>query len=121
MVRGIIGFVSVAMLVTVNPVSGQRPKRTERPADTQSQSVPLGMCRVWLDGVRPDRQPAATDCASALRNRPQNARVIFGQRDDRRSQPRRPARDSARPDNRDNRRGERPERKSPDKPAHPGS
>jgi hypothetical protein len=36
------------------------------------------MCRIWLDGVPAGRQPAPTDCASALRNRPANGQVIFG-------------------------------------------
>jgi hypothetical protein len=35
------------------------------------------MCRIWLDSVPPNRQPAPTDCASAIRNLPPNARVIF--------------------------------------------
>ena len=39
---------------------------------------PAGMCRIWLDGVPPGRQPAPTDCASALRNRPAKGQVIFG-------------------------------------------
>ncbi|MGH7668332.1 MAG: hypothetical protein ACRENQ_02470, partial [Gemmatimonadaceae bacterium] len=39
---------------------------------------PAGMCRIWLDGVPASRQPAPTDCASALRNRPATGRVIFG-------------------------------------------
>lgn len=39
---------------------------------------PAGMCRVWVDGVPADRQPAPTDCATAVRSRPNNARVIFG-------------------------------------------
>lgn len=39
---------------------------------------PPGMCRIWLDNVPPAQQPAPTDCASAVRNRPANARVIFG-------------------------------------------
>lgn len=39
---------------------------------------PAGMCRIWLDGVPPTRQPAPTDCVSAVRNRPTNARVLFG-------------------------------------------
>lgn len=39
---------------------------------------PAGMCRIWLDNVPPAQQPAPTDCASAVRNRPANARVIFG-------------------------------------------
>lgn len=38
---------------------------------------PAGMCRVWVDNVPAGRQPAPTDCATAIRNRPPNARVIF--------------------------------------------
>lgn len=36
------------------------------------------MCRIWLDDVPASRQPAPTDCASAVRNRPAKGRVIFG-------------------------------------------
>lgn len=39
---------------------------------------PPGMCRIWIDGVPPGRQPAPTSCREALRNRPSNARVIYG-------------------------------------------
>ena len=50
----------------------------------QGQPVPLayrppqGMCRVWIGGVPPNQQPAPTDCTTAVRNRPANGRVIFG-------------------------------------------
>jgi hypothetical protein len=40
---------------------------------------PRGMCRVWLAGVPAAQQPAPTDCATAIRRRPENARVIFGE------------------------------------------
>jgi hypothetical protein len=40
---------------------------------------PAGMCRVWVDGVPAEKQPAPTDCASAVRNRPSNGRVIYGE------------------------------------------
>ena len=40
---------------------------------------PAGMCRVWVDGVPPQQQPAPTDCASAVRNKPANGRVIYGE------------------------------------------
>jgi hypothetical protein len=39
---------------------------------------PPGMCRIWLDNVAPAQQPAPTDCNSAVRNRPANARILFG-------------------------------------------
>jgi len=36
------------------------------------------MCRIWIDGVPPGQQPAPTDCVTAVRNRPVNGYVIFG-------------------------------------------
>jgi creatinine amidohydrolase/Fe(II)-dependent formamide hydrolase-like protein len=36
------------------------------------------MCRIWISGVPPGNQPAPTDCASAVRNRPANGKVLFG-------------------------------------------
>jgi hypothetical protein len=57
----------------------QQPKDTSRhaaiPADARP---PKGMCRIWIDGVPAAQQPAATDCSTAVRNRPSNGRVIFG-------------------------------------------
>ena len=38
---------------------------------------PAGMCRIWVDNVPANRQPAPTDCATAIRNKPPNARVVF--------------------------------------------
>jgi len=43
-----------------------------------SARPPAGMCRVWLDDVPAAQQPAPTDCATAVRNRPAKGRVIFG-------------------------------------------
>ena len=42
------------------------------------QRPPAGMCRIWIEGVPPGRQPAPTDCRTAIRNRPANGRVIYG-------------------------------------------
>lgn len=42
------------------------------------QRPPDGMCRVWIDGVSPGRQPRATDCATARANAPANSRIIYG-------------------------------------------
>jgi hypothetical protein len=56
----------------------------ERPSSEKGQSIPrsamppAGMCRIWLKDVAPSQQPAPTDCAAAIRARPQGASVIFG-------------------------------------------
>lgn len=39
---------------------------------------PPGMCRIWIEAVPPAQQPAPTDCATAVKNRPAHARVLFG-------------------------------------------
>ena len=44
----------------------------------ESFTPPSGLCRLWISGVPASQQPAPTDCASAIRNRPSNASVIFG-------------------------------------------
>ncbi len=43
-----------------------------------SFTPPSGLCRLWISGVPASQQPAPTDCASAIRNRPSNASVVFG-------------------------------------------
>jgi hypothetical protein len=53
----------------------QRPAEADVPP---AHRPPPGMCRVWLNGVPAAQQPAATDCATAIRNRPENGRVLFG-------------------------------------------
>jgi hypothetical protein len=39
---------------------------------------PAGMCRVWVGGVPPERQPAPTECAKAVRVRSPNSHIVFG-------------------------------------------
>jgi len=59
-----------------------RTEQTEQsrrdPIVPPGYSPPAGMCRIWITGVPPGQQPAPTDCPSAVRNRPANGRVLFG-------------------------------------------
>ena len=70
------------IVATATPLMAQQPAQKDSskkgapiPADSRP---PKGMCRIWIDGVPAAQQPAATDCPSAVKNRPANGRVIFG-------------------------------------------
>jgi hypothetical protein len=65
------------LLVLALPVSAQGTGKREGPVP-KGYLPPAGMCRIWLEGVPAGRQPAPTDCVTAVRNRPSSARVIFG-------------------------------------------
>ena len=77
----------VALIVSAGVAEGQRPV----PATPRAQQSPrrdqvvppgfyppAGMCRIWINGVPAAQQPVPTDCASAVRNRPANGKVLFG-------------------------------------------
>lgn len=76
LIIGLVALASPSMLQAQSRgagsrvVAGQDIPASERP--------PAGMCRIWLDDVPAAQQPAPTDCASAVRNRPSKGRVIFG-------------------------------------------
>jgi hypothetical protein len=72
-------FVLMAMLAA-SATAGAQQRARDSAAVATAYRPPPGMCRVWLDGVKPADQPAPTDCATAVRNRPANGRVIFGDR-----------------------------------------
>lgn len=73
---------SVALLIGL--VAFGSPAALDAQAKGKSKEIPsgsrppAGMCRIWLDDVPAAQQPAPTDCASAVRNRPAKGRVIFG-------------------------------------------
>ncbi|MFI5231765.1 MAG: hypothetical protein ACHQSE_04565 [Gemmatimonadales bacterium] len=58
----------------------ERGGKDTKPAGKVPESAqpPAGLCRVWLENVPASQQPAPTDCATAIKNRPNNARVVFG-------------------------------------------
>lgn len=94
-------LLSLALLTPGRAVA-QSLAPTKEPAQKTPREQPIpkaylpppGMCRIWVDNVPAARQPAPTDCATAIRNRPPNARVIFPDgkdAKDSKAAPRRPA------------------------------
>jgi hypothetical protein len=88
--RSVLRFVAPALIgfiVSAGTAEAQRPVPAKPPVQ-QSQGreqivppgfyPPAGMCRIWVNGVPAAQQPAPTDCASAVRNRPANGKVLFG-------------------------------------------
>lgn len=75
--RTLLALIVAAAVSTPAAAQGRslKPRNDGIPA---AYRPPAGMCRIWLDGVPPAQQPAPTDCANAVRNRPANGRVIFG-------------------------------------------
>ena len=54
------------------------PQRQWKPDVPPEYRPPAGMCRIWIEGVQPSQQPAPTDCSTAVKNKPVNGKVIFG-------------------------------------------
>jgi hypothetical protein len=82
----VVGIISVIAIASPWIASAQDSAVARPPALTRDSSMaipvrarpPAGMCRIWLDEVPAAQQPAPTDCASAVRNRPARGRVVFG-------------------------------------------
>lgn len=71
-----LGFLAAALTVGASAADGQRAVAA---GDVPpGQRPPRGMCRVWIDGVPPGRQPRPTTCANAVATAPANSRVIYG-------------------------------------------
>jgi hypothetical protein len=75
-IRASLSF--AALVVAAAPLAAQN----RGPGDKvpPGHLPPPGLCRIWIDGVPPGRQPGPTDCATARRHAPRNARVIYGER-----------------------------------------
>ncbi len=83
-----LALITLAFAALASPptVVGQDSSAARNRGTTASPAVvipvaarpPAGMCRIWLDQVPVAQQPAPTDCASAVRNRPAKGRVVFG-------------------------------------------
>ena len=77
-----------ARVVAQDTKAAQQDKGAQKDAAVPKAYLPpVGMCRVWVENVPSARQPAPTDCATAIRNKPPNARVIFPAEKARSSEP----------------------------------
>lgn len=94
-----IAAAAAVLLAGAAPVDAQARGRADERVP-KGYEPPRGMCRLWIAGVPATQQPAPTDCATAIRRRPENARVVFGE----------PAREGVDPRRDDIRRDLRPER-----------
>jgi hypothetical protein len=68
------------VITALFPARGMAQSDKEKEKDApvpKAYLPPAGMCRIWVDNVPPARQPAPTSCATAIRNKPPNARVVF--------------------------------------------
>ena len=62
-------------LAFVATTAGAQSRRLAVPA---GMLPPAGLCRVWIEGVPPGRQPAVTDCRTARANVRSNSQVLYG-------------------------------------------
>jgi hypothetical protein len=90
-----LALVVLLLFPTLGFAQSLQPKGKNPPAKSEpvpkQHLPPAGMCRIWIDNVPAARQPAPTDCPTAIRNRPPNGRVIFpAAKDDRSSRPKAP-------------------------------
>ena len=81
---------AAGLVISASAAEAQRPVPVKPKSQTQQTQThrdqivppgffpPAGMCRIWINDVPPGQQPAPTNCASAVRNRPANGRVLFG-------------------------------------------
>jgi hypothetical protein len=73
-----LAFLCAAALAPMHGAGAQARANKKPPTIPAESRPPAGMCRIWLDDVPAGQQPAPTDCATAVKNKPQNGRVIFG-------------------------------------------
>lgn len=86
----ILGLMLAATTSVAAAQQTPQPK-TAKPAIPADQRPPKGMCRIWLKDVPSAQQPAATECAVAVKNCPPNGQVIFGDTDETKVKVKQPA------------------------------
>lgn len=74
----VAGSFGAILALPAGSLGAQEKPKEDRNAVPSTAIPPKGMCRLWLKDVAAAQQPAATDCATAIKSRPQNAMIIFG-------------------------------------------
>lgn len=69
-----------AALVVAGSSADAQLRRSSTVTYPDAQTLPAGMCRIWIEGLPANRQPAPTDCDTARRTQPRNSRIIYGTR-----------------------------------------
>lgn len=81
MTRSVLATIAATAVLVLasSPASAQGRWNSENARERlQSSRTPYGLCRVWINGLSRERQPAVTGCAYAYSNVPRNGRVIYG-------------------------------------------
>ena len=71
-------FLALAMTAGLAGLGHAQQKGKSEDDIPKSYRPPPGMCRIWLEKVPAKQQPAPTDCPTAVKNKPDNGKVIFG-------------------------------------------
>jgi hypothetical protein len=80
LVRGVTLVAGAALVLGSSSATAQdKPKEEQEIIIPASAMPPEGMCRVWLKDVPERSQPAATDCATAIKSRPRDALLLLGE------------------------------------------
>ena len=76
----ILTLACTAMVAGVAHAQQSQPQPQTQGSDDVPKAYrpPAGMCRIWLDKVPARQQPAPTDCPTAVKNKPTNGKVLFG-------------------------------------------
>jgi hypothetical protein len=73
-------FALACTAIVAGAAQAQQPQAQPQGGDDVPKAYrpPPGMCRIWLDKVPAKQQPAPTDCPTAVKNKPTNGKVLFG-------------------------------------------
>ena len=79
MIRSVCAGSLLGLALLAQPAAAQSRRVASHDRVPPGQLPPAGMCRVWIDGVPPGRQPRVTDCRTARYQAARSGgRVLYG-------------------------------------------